>query len=224
LWDDIIKQFLQHTDQTVLTSAIQAVNELTLNTSLANHNTAKLNELTESLFTSLRDAINGQDVSSMSIDDEEVVSIQAILFRLTLLGKSRDITEVMEDEEGGQSSGWEIVCAFAERGELPYKDEAKVCSLSQLNASRQSWWQIIEYAIQAVFLHLTWMFKGFTIEDKDDPVKILALNEKRDRAVEIFQKLALKELSNAPISVKRQVSYSIHFQETSWQPGIHRIR
>jgi hypothetical protein len=62
----------------------------------------------------------------MSIDDEEVVSIQAILFRLTLLGKSRDITEVMEDEEGGQSSGWEIVCAFAERGELPYKDEAKV--------------------------------------------------------------------------------------------------
>ena len=64
----------------------------------------------------------------MSIDDEEVVSIQAILLRLTLLGKSRDITEVMEDEEGGQSSGWEIVCAFAERGELPYKDEAKVRS------------------------------------------------------------------------------------------------
>lgn len=66
--------------------------------------------------------------------------------------------------------------------------------------------QIIEYAIQAVFLHLTWLFKVFTAEDKDDPVKILALNEKRDRAVEIFQKLALKELSNAPISVKRQVS------------------
>lgn len=126
LWDDIIKQFLQHTDQTVLTSAIQAINELTLNTSLANNNTAKLNELTETLFTSLRDAINGQDVSSMSIDDEEIETIQAIHFRLTLLGKSRDITEVMEDEEGGQSSGWEIVCAFAERGELPYKDEAKV--------------------------------------------------------------------------------------------------
>jgi hypothetical protein len=62
----------------------------------------------------------------MSIGDEEIASIEAILFRLTLLAKSRDITEVMEDEEGGQSSGWEIVCAFAERGELPYKDEAKV--------------------------------------------------------------------------------------------------
>jgi cohesin complex subunit SA-1/2 len=138
LWDDITKQFLQHTDRTVLTAAIQAINELTLNTSLAQNNTTKLNELTESLFTSLRDAINGQDVSSMSIDDEEVASIEAILFRLTLLAKSRDITEVMEDEEGGQSSGWEIVCAFAERGELPYKDEAKVSSSSSRTASAHS--------------------------------------------------------------------------------------
>jgi len=39
---------------------------------------------------------------------------------------------VMEDEEGGQSSGWEIVCAFAERGELPYKDEAKVSLFLEL--------------------------------------------------------------------------------------------
>jgi hypothetical protein len=50
------------------------------------------------------------------------------------------------------------------------------------------------------------MFKSFTEEDKDDPVKVLALNEKRDRAVEIFQKLAMKDLNNASISVKRQVS------------------
>ena len=50
------------------------------------------------------------------------------------------------------------------------------------------------------------MFKGFTEEDKDDPVKVLALTEKRDRAVEIFQKLAIKDLNNASISVKRQVS------------------
>jgi cohesin complex subunit SA-1/2 len=134
LWDDITKQFLQHTDETVLTSAIQAINELTLNTALANSNTTKLIELTESLFTSLRDAINGQDVATMSIDEEEIASLEAILFRLTLLGKSRDITEVMEDEEGGQSSGWEIVCAFAERGELPYRDEAKVSSWSPSRA------------------------------------------------------------------------------------------
>jgi cohesin complex subunit SA-1/2 len=126
LWDDITKQFLQHTDETVLTSAIQAINELTLNSALGNSNSTKLAELTETLFTSLRDAINGEDVLTMSLGQEEIASIEAILLRMTLLGKSRDITEVMEDEEGGQSSGWEIACAFAERGELPYKEEAKV--------------------------------------------------------------------------------------------------
>lgn len=69
----------------------------------------------------------------MSLGEEEIPTLEAILLRLTLLGKSRDITEVMEDEEGGQSSGWEIACAFAERGELPYKDEAKVSYESPLN-------------------------------------------------------------------------------------------
>lgn len=128
LWDDITKQFLQHTDETVLTSAIQAINELTLNSALGNSNSTKLAELTETLFTSLRDAINGEDVLTMSLGQEEIATIEAILLRMTLLGKSRDITEVMEDEEGGQSSGWEIACAFAERGELPYKEEAKVSS------------------------------------------------------------------------------------------------
>ena len=53
-------------------------------------------------------------------------SLSSLSLAVLLLAKSRDITEVMEDDEGGQSSGWEIVCAFAERGELPYKDEAKV--------------------------------------------------------------------------------------------------
>lgn len=111
---------------TVLTSAIQAINQLNLNTSLANSNNTKLGEMTESLFTSLRDAIDGQDVSSMTIDDDEVAKLEAIMLRISLLSKSRNIVEVMDDEEGGQSSGWEIICAFAGRGELPYKDEAKV--------------------------------------------------------------------------------------------------
>lgn len=62
----------------------------------------------------------------MTIDEDEITKLEAIMLRLSLLGKSRDITEAMEDEEGGQSSGWEIVCAFAGRGDLPYKDEAKV--------------------------------------------------------------------------------------------------
>lgn len=126
LWDHITKQFLQHTDVTILTAAIQAINELNMNVSLSTSNTTKLDDLTESLFSSLRDAVDGRDVASMTVDEDEIAKLEAIMLRLSLLGKSRDITEAMEDEEGGQSSGWEIVCAFAGRGDLPYKDEAKV--------------------------------------------------------------------------------------------------
>jgi hypothetical protein len=68
------------------------------------------------------------------------------------------------------------------------------------------------------------MFKSFSEEDKDDPVKVLALNEKRDRAVEIFQKLAMKDLNNASISVKRQVSSYITDSDLKLTyTGIHYI-
>lgn len=134
LWDVITKQFLEHTDLAVLTSAIQAINQLALNSSLSTSNTTKLVELSESIFSSLRDAVDGRDVAAMTIDDHEVAKFEAILLRLSLLAKSRDITVEMEDEEGGQSQGWEIVCAAASRGDLPYKEEAKVSPLSPLRS------------------------------------------------------------------------------------------
>jgi len=95
-------------------------------TVLATQNQTKLGELEESVFASLRDSINGEDVQTMSIDEDRLTKLEAILLRISLLSMSRDIASVMEDEEGGQSSGWDIVCAFAERGEVGYKEEAKV--------------------------------------------------------------------------------------------------
>lgn len=99
---------------------------------MSTSNSAKLSDLSESLFSSLRDAVDGRDVSSMTIGEDEIANLEAILLRLSLLEKSRDITAEMEDEEGGQSSGWEIVCAFAGRGDLPYRDEAKVSMSPQM--------------------------------------------------------------------------------------------
>lgn len=86
----------------------------------------KLAELDETVFSSLRDAINGEEVFSMVLDEDQLATIQAILLRVSLLIKSRDITAIMDDDEGGQSTGWEIICAFVERGEVGYREEAKV--------------------------------------------------------------------------------------------------
>lgn len=118
-------QYLKHTEPRVLTAAVQAVNHLVANSSMPAVNTAKLNELQETLFTSLRENIDGE-VAMLSLGDEEISKLEAILLRISLLERSRDLVDIMEDEEGGQSSGWEIVCSFAERGQLGYKEETKV--------------------------------------------------------------------------------------------------
>ena len=95
-------------------------------------NGTKSLELEESVFSSLRQAIGGEEVFSMSIGEDLIPSYQAIFMRLGLLQRSRDVVETMESEDGGQSSGWEIVLAFVERGEVGYREESKVgsCSLS----------------------------------------------------------------------------------------------
>jgi cohesin complex subunit SA-1/2 len=126
LWDDVTKQFLQHTEPVVLSAAIRAINTLTSNSSMEAANKQKLAELEESLFASLRDAIDGEDVPGMTISEDQLSSIEAILLRVGLLASNRDIVTAMQDEEGGQSSGWTIVLAFAGRGALGFKEETKV--------------------------------------------------------------------------------------------------
>lgn len=72
---------------------------------------------------------------------------------------------------------------------------------------------MVEYALQVVFLHVTWLFKNFSEDDVSDEMRVSALVEKRDRAVEIFERLALKEMSNAAVSVKRMVRFvAFHFE------------
>ena len=93
-----------------------------MSTSNANH----LADLSETMFNSLRDALKGEEVATLALTDNQLTAVDAILLRIKLLSKSRDLVDVMEDEDGGQSSGWDIICAFAERGALGYKEEAKV--------------------------------------------------------------------------------------------------
>ncbi|WRT70504.1 uncharacterized protein IL334_007502 [Kwoniella shivajii] len=187
LWDDVTKQFLQHTDPSVLESAIKAINHLSSNASMAAANSTKLTELQETLFASLRDEIGSDEVALLSLEEESIDKLEAITLRILLLEKSRDLTDVMEDEEG-QSSGWDIICAFAERGRLGYKEEAKM----------------VEYAVQVILYHMTWLFRRFTEDDVKDNDKVSALKSKRDKAVEVFQDLTLGDNTNTVDTVRRQ--------------------
>ncbi|WVR08439.1 hypothetical protein IAU60_005494 [Kwoniella sp. DSM 27419] len=188
LWDDITKQFLNQSDPAVMTAAIQAANHLMSNASMTAANDTKITELQEALFNRLRDFIGSDDVSILTLEDTNIPTLEAILCRLWLLERSRDMVEVMEDTEAGQSSGWDIVCAFAERARLGYKEEAKV----------------VEYAMQIVFLHMTWLFKKFTTEDANNEESVSSLRDKRDKAIEIMSELTLGESTNTVEVVSRQ--------------------
>ena len=63
----------------------------------------------------------------------------------------------------------------------------------------------MEYAIQIVFLHVTWLYKRLLAEDADDD-RVEALLEKRTRAKDIYYKLALTERANSAEAVRKQVS------------------
>ncbi|WWC72404.1 uncharacterized protein I206_106366 [Kwoniella pini CBS 10737] len=191
LWDDVNKQFLHHTDSAVLESAIRAINHLSTNTSMSAANDTKLSEMQESLFASLRDEIGSEDVALMPLEEESIAKLGAILLRILLLEKSRDITDILEDEEN-QSSVWSIICAFADRGSFGYKEESKM----------------IECAVQIVLYHMTWTFRRFTEEDAKDDEKVSLLKDKRDKAVGIFQELTLGDNSNTVDLVRRQAFIS----------------
>lgn len=126
LWTDVSNQFLKHADPAVLQAAIRTINKLVENSTMESTNTPKLAELEEGIFASLRDAVNGEDVFSMQLDEDTTALTEAILLRVSLLARSRDLTSAMMDEEGGQSSGWAIIAEFAKRGGLGFKHESKV--------------------------------------------------------------------------------------------------
>ncbi|WWC65419.1 uncharacterized protein I303_108037 [Kwoniella dejecticola CBS 10117] len=196
LWDDVTKQFLHHTESAVLESAIRAINHLSTNTSMSATNDTKLTEMQESLFASLRDEIGAEDVALMMPEEENIAKLEAILLRILFMEKSRDISEIMEDEEN-QSSAWNIICALADRGRFGYKEESKM----------------IELAVQIVLYHITWAFRKFTEVDSKDDGKVDTLKEKRDKAAEIFQELTLGDNTNTLDHVRRQafISYlTIH--------------
>ena len=114
----------------VLSNSITSIRHLLGATSLSNTNSSKILELEDELASSLRDAIAGRDeLEVASFSDDEAHAFGAICARICALAGSRDLTAWMEEEEEGkQSSAWDIICALAERGRLGYKEEELVCN------------------------------------------------------------------------------------------------
>lgn len=66
--------------------------------------------------------------------------------------------------------------------------------------------QLVEYALQIVFLHLMWLFNNFTEEDAGVEAKVEALKERRDEALDMFDKYVVRDRTHAAEAVRRQVN------------------
>ncbi|KAF9224974.1 hypothetical protein BS17DRAFT_779369 [Gyrodon lividus] len=192
LWDDVTKQFLSHSSQTVLTKAVSAIRHFMAATSLTNTNSTKILELEDELATQLRDAVAGrEEIEVASFTEDEVLALGAVCARICVLAGSRDVCAWMEEDEGGkQSSAWDIVCALVERGRLGYKEEERM----------------IEQGLHLLGLHIIWKARNLP-EAKDTSSDSQnfreTLREQRDSLLEKLVEYVVGQQSNTAEGVKR---------------------
>ncbi|KAJ7628572.1 hypothetical protein FB45DRAFT_834497 [Roridomyces roridus] len=195
LWDDIIKQFLSHSSPTVLGVAVLALKHLMAATSLSNANSGKIHELEDELASALRDSVAGRDeIEVAGFDEDEILALGALCTRLRLLAGCRDMTEWMDDDEGGkQTSAWDIVSALVERGRLGYKEEA----------------YMITQALNLLTTHLMWKRKRMqSIEENAEPSSeeqrfLEKCTQQRDSLLEKLVEYAVGTQSNTAEAVTR---------------------
>ncbi|KAJ7216553.1 hypothetical protein GGX14DRAFT_441986 [Mycena pura] len=195
LWDDITKQFLSHSEPSVLNVAIQALMHLMAATSLSNTNSTKIIELEDELSSTLRDAVAGRDeIEVAGFDEDEVIALAALCTRLSVLCGYRDMSGWMEEDEGGkQSSAWDIVSALVERGRLGYKEEA----------------YMITQALEILSKHLLWKARHLRLDEEPEELSPEEarfrdkLKEQRDLLLEKLVEYAVGTQSNTAETVKR---------------------
>ncbi|KAG9082844.1 hypothetical protein FRC07_014077, partial [Ceratobasidium sp. 392] len=125
LWNDVTKQFTSHSSPTVLRHAVATIQHLSQTTSLANTNATKIIELEDELAASIRELLAGrEELDIVTFTEDEVHSLSAFVLRLHTLYGVRDMTNWMEEDEGGKVSRIvDVLGALTERGRLGYKEE-----------------------------------------------------------------------------------------------------
>lgn len=192
LWDDITKQFLSHSAQTVLASAVSCITHLLSCPSLSNTNSTKILELEDELAAQLRDAVGGrEEIEVAGFNEDEVLALGAVCARVCALIGTRDLCGWMEESEGGkQSCVWDIIAALVERGRLGYREEERM----------------IEQGLQVLGLHIMWKTRSLPDAKEatpEDEKYMETLREQRDSLLEKLVEYAVGTQSNTAEAVKR---------------------
>ncbi|KAK0568014.1 cohesin complex subunit [Tilletia horrida] len=119
LWDNIVDQFVRHTESGLLKNAADTMRSLNAAKGFGETNSAKLGGLQDQLLASFRGAAQDLDVEQDVLTDRQVHAFSACVLRLKVLGTVFDNVQLMEQDEGGKlSTGWELALALASRGRV----------------------------------------------------------------------------------------------------------
>ncbi|KAI0031520.1 hypothetical protein K488DRAFT_51948 [Vararia minispora EC-137] len=188
LWDDVAKQLLSHSSQTVVSNAVATVRHMMDATSLSNTNSTKIAELEDELVTSLRDIVAGrEELEITTFNEDEVLKLGAVCSRVAALTATRDMSIWMEEDEGGkQSSAWDIIAALAERGKLGYKEEK----------------QMVQQCIEVLNLHILWKARHLPNEPGESQARNSFI-EQRQILLDKLVDFSLGTTSNTVDGVRR---------------------
>lgn len=192
LWDDVTKQFLQHTHPDVIDQAVQTIAHLQATRALSQTNEGKLAELGEATTAALRDILAGKDVESAVFEEDERLAITAALGRVSKAYAWTDLGPALVDTDGDrQSSAWEIVDAVSLRGRLGYKDETVM----------------VQHALDILSQHVLWSAAHLLAptEERDGPdLEALAtIVEKRAALLDRLEEFAIGQQANTTEEVKK---------------------
>ncbi|KAN0066163.1 cohesin complex subunit [Thecaphora frezii] len=189
LWDDVSAQIQRHVEPLLLKHAVQAIRKMMATTSLSNTNSTKLVALQESLLSALQETAQNRDVETAVFTEDEVHLLGANILRMHMLSQVCDMTEVLEDDERGQStSGWEIILGLAGRGRLGYREEEKM----------------VQGTIQVLTLHIMWKTRlSMSYDAAHQGPAIDALASKRSIILDLLNEYVAGTHSNVCAGVQR---------------------
>ncbi|KAG8960843.1 hypothetical protein FRC05_006541, partial [Tulasnella sp. 425] len=192
LWDEVIKHFLSHSSPIVIRNATITISRLLTTSSMFGENEAKIAQLEEELSTSLRDVVAGRDdLDAAFLEDDEVHALSGFALRVESLFRVRDLSGWMDnDEDGKQSSVWNILLSLGSRGPQGHKEEES----------------LLDHTYQVLTFQIAWKVKHLPNGDPNAEGASEAreaLQRQRDMLVETLDAAAFGPNSRAGDGVRR---------------------
>ncbi|KAG8906784.1 hypothetical protein FRB99_006161 [Tulasnella sp. 403] len=192
LWDDVTKQFLSHSSPIVIHNSAVTISRLLANAALFAENNAKITSVEEELASAVRDVVAGRDdLDATFLEDDEVHALGSLALRVESLFRVRDMSTWLEDDENGkQSSAWNIFITLASRASQGRREEE----------------MMLDHIFQVLSFHIAWKVRSLPLADPVDDEEVQkrkTLQEQRDLLVETLDTCAFGTSSQACDAVKR---------------------